>query len=139
MGKELDGPVCLKHPDRLAVAHSCVCRRPVCKECLVEEDGFKCCSRACLKMAKESTRRTADVVDRKRRTESKLPIRAFIRWIVIIALCIGAWVYRGNIKNLWNEYVRGGKSKIQRINQENVQKDHERRNRKMNEFERDGL
>ena len=139
MGKELDGPVCLKHPDRLAVAHCCVCRRPVCKECLVEEDGFKCCSRACLKMAKESTRRTADVVDRKRRTESKLPIRAFIRWIVIIALCIGAWIYRGNIKKLWNEYVRGGKSKIQRINQENVQKDHERRNRKMNEFERDGL
>lgn len=139
MGKELDGPVCLKHPDRLAVAHCCVCRRPVCKECLVEEDGFKCCSRACLKMAKESTRRTADVVDRKRRTESKLPIRAFIRWIVIIALCIGAWIYGGNIKNLWNEYVRGGKSKIQRINQENVQKDHERRNRKMNEFERDGL
>ena len=57
------------------------------------------------------------------------------------------WFYCGSgndldqtkIKNLWNEYVRGGKSKIQRINQENVQKDHERRNRKMNEFERDGL
>lgn len=38
------GSVCINHPDTLAVAHCCVCRRPVCRDCLIERDGYKCCS-----------------------------------------------------------------------------------------------
>ena len=62
--EKLNGPVCLNHPDKLAVAHCCVCRRPICSDCLIQDSGFKCCSRECLKMAKESTQRTADVLER---------------------------------------------------------------------------
>ncbi|MCQ2396724.1 MAG: B-box zinc finger protein [Lentisphaeria bacterium] len=130
MGKELDGPVCLKHPNRLAVAHCSVCRRPVCQECLIEDDGFKCCSEACLKMAKESTRRSADVVERRDRANARVNVGGIVRWIIIALLLVCAWVYRNNIKQVWNKVT--GKS-ITQMQQESYQKQKMRTNQMTNE------
>lgn len=143
MGKPLDGPVCLNHPDRLAVAHCSVCRRPICRECLIEEDGFKCCSRECLKMAKESTHRVADVQERKRRSESAFPLSRIIKWLIVAALIFAAICYRDKIKAQYNHWFGKNsptiKQRVEKYNKENVEKDHIRRNKKMNDFEADGL
>ncbi|MGN0867660.1 MAG: B-box zinc finger protein [Oligosphaeraceae bacterium] len=141
--EKLNGPVCLNHPDKLAVAHCCVCRRPVCKDCLIQDNGFKCCSRECLKMAKESTQRTADVLERKARSDAGAWVRPAIRLVVLAALIVAAWFFRGNIQGLYNKYFGKGKptvkQRIEEYNRQNVEKDHQRRNKKMNDFERDGL
>ncbi len=143
MEQKLNGPVCLNHPDRLAVAHCCVCRRPVCKECLVEENGFKCCSRECLKMAKESTARTANVIERRDRSNSQGRLRQLIKIIVFLAVLCGIWFYRGNIRALYNKYFGKGqptiKQRVNDYNRKNIEKDHIRRNRMMDEFEKQGL
>jgi len=101
MGKhDLDGPVCLKHPDRLAVAHCSVCRKPLCQECLISRDGFKCCSEEHLKMAKESTRRSADVWDNRNRDEKKRSTRSFVIWIVIIIVLLLGWLFRAPLVDM---------------------------------------
>ena len=130
MSKELDGPVCLKHPNRLAVAHCSVCRRPVCQECVIERDGFKCCSEACLKLAKESTRRSADVVERRDRANARVNVGGIVRWIIIVALLLCAWIFRNNIKAVWNRVT--GKS-ITQLQQESYQKQKMRTNQMTNE------
>ncbi len=141
--EKLNGPVCLNHPDKLAVAHCCVCRRPICSDCLIQDSGFKCCSRECLKMAKESTQRTADVLDRKARSEAGAWVRPVIRLIILAALIGAAWYFRGNIQSLYHKYFGKDKptvkERIEEFNRQNVEKDHQRRNKKMNELEQDGL
>lgn len=132
MSKDLDGPVCLKHPNRLAVAHCSVCRRPVCQECVIERDGFKCCSEACLKMAKESTHRSADVVERRNRDNARVNVGAYVRWIVIIIIAVVAWIYRYNIKQVWNN-VRGKGKSIQQLQNESYQKQKMRTNQMTDE------
>ena len=141
--EKLQGPVCLNHPDKPAVAHCCVCRRPVCQECLVREDGFLCCSRECLKQARESTSRTADILERRNRGAGGRRLRALARRVVLAALAGACWYFRGDIQGLYNRFFGRGKptvkQRIQDINRKNLQKDHERRNRKMNEWEQEGL
>lgn len=94
---DLDGPVCLKHPDRLAIAHCSVCRKPLCFECVIERDGFKCCSEEHLKMAKESTRRSADVWDNRNRDERRRSTRSIAIWIVLILVALVIYLFRAQI------------------------------------------
>ena len=86
-----NGPVCINHHDRPAVAHCASCRRPICEECLVEQDGFKCCSKKCLQQALASTAITNDVLQRRKKAGSLGAVASFIKWIVIIAVLAGIW------------------------------------------------
>ena len=94
---DLNGPVCLNHPNQLAVAHCCVCRRPICQECLVERNGFKCCSEAHLKQAEESTQHSAGVLEGRKKYEKKRSGRSFFTWVILIAILAIAWIFRNNI------------------------------------------
>lgn len=143
----INGPVCLNHTDRLAVAHCCVCRRPVCRECLVEGDGFKCCSQECLEKARVSTIQ-AEIVDRNRqRVEAKQAKSKTVKWIILVIVLVLLFVFRGAIMGFYHNSIKPIFKKkqqtiqqtVQDFNQKNIQKDKIRRNKKMNDLERQGL
>lgn len=128
------GSVCINHPDTLAVAHCCVCRRPVCKDCLIERDGYKCCSEECLKMARESTSRVAGIMDRRRSTDRKCACRRFVRLVILAAILVLLFLFHGSIMRGYNQHIRPlfnkGSQRIDEINRKNIQRDHERRHQR---------
>ena len=133
------GSVCINHPNTLAVAHCCVCRRPICADCLVEKDGYKCCSEECLKMAKESTSRVAGIMDRRAKSNRKSSLRGLVKLIVIIAVLVVLFLFRAQIKQGYNQHIRPifnkGSQKIEQINRQNIERDHQRRHERENMIE----
>ncbi len=134
------GSVCINHPNTLAVAHCCVCRRPICAECLIEKDGYKCCSEECLKMAKESTSRVAGIMERKAMTNRKGAIRGVIKLVIILAILAVLFLFRGQIKQGYNRHIRPlfnkGEQRIEQINRQNIERDHQRRHERENMIEK---
>ena len=114
------GPVCINHHDRPAVAHCASCRRPICEECLVEKDGFKCCSRECLQTALASTAITNDILSRRRTANGAAVMGTIVKWIVILAV-IGAALYFRVPRRVMN-WFRGKKSQVQQMQQQDMQK-----------------
>ena len=114
------GPVCINHHDRPAVAHCASCRRPICEECLVEKDGFKCCSRECLQTALASTAVTNDILSRRRSASASAKIGGLVRWIVILAIIGAAFYFRVPQKVL--SWFKSKKSQVQEMQQKDMQK-----------------
>lgn len=128
------GSVCINHPDTPAVAHCCVCRRPVCAACLVEEDGFKCCSDECLQMARESTGRVAGIMERRSADNRRSLFLSMVRLLIAAAVIVLLFFFRAPVKEGYCRYIRpmfkrGGQT-IEEINRRNIQRDHERRHQR---------
>ena len=124
-----DGPVCINHHDRPAVAHCASCRRPICEECLVEQDGFKCCSKKSLQQALASTAITNDVLSRRKKAGSLGALAGFIKLVVILAVLAGIWF--SGLGPKWLRWLTKKKDQtvqtVQQKAQEGVQKDSNRR------------
>lgn len=123
-----NGPVCINHHDRPAVAHCASCRRPICEECLVEKDGFKCCSKECLQTALASTAITNDIISRRGRAGSKAKLGSFIKWIIILAVLAGIWF--SGLGPKWLRWLKRKKNQtvqtVQQKAQEGVDKQHQK-------------
>ena len=119
-----NGPVCINHHDRPAVAHCASCRRPICEECLVEQDGFKCCSKKCLQQALASTAITNDILSRRSKAGSAGKVAGFIKWVVIIGVIVFLWLSGYGRKGFdWvRNLTRKGNQTIQQKASEGVQK-----------------
>lgn len=132
-----NGPVCINHHNRPAVAHCASCRRPICEECLVEQDGFKCCSKECLQQALASTAISNDILSHRGRANAKAKFAGFIKWIVILAVLAGLW-FSGLGKKGWNwvvEKFNSGKAVVEEKAKEGVLKDKARRDGKRKQID----
>ncbi|MBQ4479837.1 MAG: B-box zinc finger protein [Victivallales bacterium] len=115
-----NGPVCINHHDRPAVAHCASCRRPICEDCLVEKDGFKCCSRECLQTALASTAITNDILSRRRSAGGKAVVGTIVKWVVIAAVIVAAIYFKVPQKVLG--WFNSKKSQVQQMQQQDMQK-----------------
>ena len=136
MSYDRNSSYCINHPNRLAVAHCAVCRKPICEECVVSKDGFKCCSEYCLDKALKSTRQTEEVMAHKSSVDSRVRAYAIVKWLIIAAILVVVFLFRQPIIRTVKKWTGKTQSQIEQINEKNVQRDHLRRNQKEAEYER---
>lgn len=86
---DVNGPVCLNHPDRPATDHCAACGKCICEECTVSRAGVSYCSETCA----DNAQRTQGAVDcalaGKKRADSRRKVRLVIGLIIFLAVIIG--------------------------------------------------
>ena len=93
--------VCLKHPDREAVAVCAACRKPVCGECLQNIDGANYCSEECYRRGTASKARADGVIRRGKKSDALLRRRILIWFIILLLLAGSGWfIYSKNQKKI---------------------------------------
>lgn len=90
---DISQSVCLNHPDTPAVIRCAACGKPICEQCIVELNGSKYCSESCAVNAAKSVDRVNDVVESKKRADSRSKVRGIIILIILAALAAGGYYY----------------------------------------------
>ena len=118
MAFESNSSVCIHHPGRPAVAHCAVCRKPVCEECLVERDGFRCCSEGCLEQAVRSTAAANAAMRSKKRGNGASVVRNIILLLILIAIGACGYVFREDLGKLFRKSKGTLQQKTQQLQQQ---------------------
>ena len=93
--------VCLNHPDTEAVARCGACGKPLCAKCVLKSNGGNFCSEACAAKAKASASRSADVMDRAGKADSKAAVKKIIFILILLAIAgAAAYFYSQNKKEI---------------------------------------
>ena len=77
--------VCLNHPDTPAVTRCATCGKPVCKNCIVNKNGSNYCSQVCADNAQKSAGRVSEVMESRKRADSRRGVRTLVILIILIA------------------------------------------------------
>lgn len=90
---DVNGPVCLNHPDRASTARCAACGKCICDECIVSRAGVSYCSVTCA----DNAQRTQGAVDcalaGKKRADSRRKVRLFIAVVIFLAIILGLVLY----------------------------------------------
>ena len=90
---DVNGPVCLNHPDTPATTRCAACGKAICDECTVTRNANSYCSTVCADNAARSQIRVDTALDGKKRADSKARGRLIIGAIVILAILIGLYCF----------------------------------------------
>ena len=88
---KISDSVCLNHPDTPAVTRCATCGKPVCKNCIVNKNGSNYCSQVCADNAQKSAGRVSEVMESRKRADSRRGVRTLV--ILIILIAAGAAAY----------------------------------------------
>lgn len=94
---KISDSVCLNHPDTPAVTRCATCGKPVCKNCIVNKNGSNYCSQVCADNAQKSAGRVSEVMESRKRADSRRGVRTLV--ILIILIAAGAAAYYFYTKN----------------------------------------
>lgn len=89
---DVNGPVCLNHPDTPATARCAACGKCICDECIVSRNGFSYCSERCAENAAASQSRVDCALEGKKRADAKGKVRALIVLAVIVLVVVGIYI-----------------------------------------------
>ena len=103
MAGNMEGIVCLHHPNTQAVARCSVCRTPLCADCIKRKNGNIYCSKECMDSGEESISKYNRMQASKSRGESIALVRKIIWLIILAALCFAGWYFRKPIMDLFNK------------------------------------
>lgn len=109
---DLSESVCLNHPDTPAAARCATCGKPVCSQCLVTRNGSDYCSERCADNAENSEERVNNVLENKKKVDSKLRIRAIVLLILLIAAAAAAYYFYQHNKNDVDRFIRKTENKV---------------------------
>lgn len=90
----IDGSVCLNHPNVPATCRCSVCRKPICDECAIRENGAVYCSQNCRADAIRTGAKVNTMNEHKAAGDAKRATAKLIWWIIILAIIgAGVWYY----------------------------------------------
>lgn len=98
--KNLEGIVCLKHPNTPAIARCATCGRPLCQECMKTKDGIICCSDECLKNALASLTKVDNFVASKKRVEKNRMRGILVNLIILVIIIVLIFIFRDYLLEL---------------------------------------
>ena len=94
---DVNGPVCLNHPDTPAVNRCAACGKAICEACTVSRESGCYCSNTCADNAERSQLRVNTALDGKKRADSKAKKRLFTGILLILVILAG--LYFWHIRN----------------------------------------
>lgn len=93
----IDGSVCLNHPDTPASFRCAVCGKPICSECAVKADGLTFCSRSCQADAQRTGAAVASTLESKNRAAKKSRVRTTVLLLIFLFIAVAVyWFYVNN-------------------------------------------
>lgn len=102
--------VCLNHPDTEAVARCVTCGKPLCAKCVV---GGKYCSQNCQTAGVAGAMRAGEVVNERKRTNSKAAGKAFLFFIIIVIAAVCAYFYYKANKSKIDNTLKSTAAKVE--------------------------
>ena len=94
---DISQSVCLNHPETPAVIRCATCGKPICEKCIVNMNGSAYCSTQCAVNAANSSGRVNEVLESKKRADSKSKGKFIVVLIILAALAAGGyWYYQNN-------------------------------------------
>lgn len=94
VGLDITDRVCIRHPQQPAVARCASCMKPVCKACIVQQEGHYYCSTKCADavtaVAKQAAEAAATQQARRRKATIRL-VTIIATAVVVVAVSAFLW------------------------------------------------
>jgi len=103
MAKNLEGVVCLNHPNTPAVARCAACGKPICADCMKTKNNITCCSDRCLVNAIESGAVVSDIMGRKKKSEAKGLVAKIIKIVVVLLIIACLFGFKDKLMSLFHQ------------------------------------
>ena len=97
--------VCLNHPDREAVYKCAACGKPLCEECIIENEGDVYCSDSCMTKGIASKARSAYIISDTARNNRKRGVKGFVTFVIILIIAAVAYYFYTQNKEKIDSHV----------------------------------
>ncbi len=103
---KISDSVCLNHPDTPAVTRCATCGKPICRSCIVSQNGSNYCSQLCAANAEKSAGRVSAVMESRKRADSRRGARTLIILVILIAGAAAAYYFYTRNKDDVDRFVQ---------------------------------
>ena len=103
---DVNGPVCLNHPDTPAAARCAACGKAICNECTVTRNAHSYCSTTCADNAGRSQILVDMALAGKKRADSKARVRLVVGTVILLAILIGLYCFYTSNRSVNKSFLK---------------------------------
>ena len=96
---DMGDKVCLNHTSVQAVSRCTTCFKPICQQCIVQDNQDDFCSQICL----EKHKRTSENIELLKSRKSSGVVGKLIKLVIVVGLIYAAWTYRDKIQEMFDK------------------------------------